>query len=133
MPHPRRKPRHPPGGWSHLRGNLITIVTPFPGVTIPLVRGRFRDDLSRSVIGTVGRGRRIHADPPCRIFACGRWRFERWRSRRVPLLLAVAVGVLGLIGLLDPAATAIADGGGGALPSCTRSTAASRSRAPGSK
>jgi hypothetical protein len=28
-----------PGGWSHSRGNLITVVTPFPGVTIPLVRG----------------------------------------------------------------------------------------------
>ena len=38
-----------------------------------------------------------------------------------------------LIGLLDPAATAVADGGGVALPSLTPSKAASRSRAPGSR
>ncbi len=37
-----------------------------------------------------------------------------------------------LVGLLDPDATAIADGGGLAVPSCTRSKAASRSRTPGS-
>jgi hypothetical protein len=40
--HPRRKPGHPPGGWSHPQGNLITVVTPFPGVTRPLVRERVR-------------------------------------------------------------------------------------------
>src|SRR5262249_44793281 len=41
---PRRRPMHAhhkpahPSGWSHSRGNLITVVTPFPGVTNPLVR-----------------------------------------------------------------------------------------------
>jgi len=34
--HLKEKPRDP-GGWSHPRGNLITVVTPFPDVTIPSV------------------------------------------------------------------------------------------------